>query len=69
MPTRTEVSKMHREFKRWRKVGEALGVSAAIAWRYANEDYTPKREDLRKALDVPYPTLIKQIRGSDGRFS
>lgn len=59
---------MYDELNSWRKVGEALGVSPALAWRYAKTDYLPKDPELLKALDQPVRILIRQIRKPDGTF-
>ncbi len=69
MPSREEVRDLYADLKSWRKVGNALGVDGAVAWRYAKTDYEPRRSDIRKALELPVPTLIKQIRSPDGTFT
>jgi len=64
------VLELHRQLNSWRMVGNALGVNAAVAFRYAMSDYMPKRADILEALKQPLPTIIKQHRDRDtGRFA
>ena len=70
MPSRAEVQDLYRQLESWRKVGNALGVNPAVAYRYAMSDYTPKRSDILEALGRPLPTLVKQYRDKkSGRFA
>src|SRR3989304_58441 len=70
VPSREEVRDLHRQWQSWRKVGNALGVNPAVAYRYAMSDYIPKRSDILEALGRPLPTLVKQYRDQkSGRFA
>ena len=62
---------MYVELKSWRTVGDALGVSVGVAWRYANTDYEPKDPDLRRLLKLPLVEVIIQEvqRDEKGRFT
>lgn len=68
MPSREEVLDLYANLKSWEDVGNALGVTKAVAWRYAKTDYEPTDPKLRKALGLPTIDNIKQIRNPDGTF-
>lgn len=63
---------MYADLRSWRAVGKKLGVSPALAWKYARDpDYEPKRADLRHKLGLDNEetvTYIRQVRRQDGTF-
>jgi hypothetical protein len=53
----------------WTKIGREYGLYPSILWRIVNEDYEPKREDIRQKLNL-HQTIIKKLpRDEKGRFT
>jgi len=50
----------------WREIGAVYGVSGAMAFRVATQDYEPKDPQIRKRLGLPVP--VTTWKGEGGRF-
>ena len=61
---------LHDEFgASWGEIATLWRVSKATAWRVANTDYAPKREDIRERLRLPELITIEARRDEKGRFT
>jgi len=71
MATRQEVRHLYDELGTWEAVGNELGVTKAVAWRYVNEPgWEPKNNEIRAKLGLPELITRRQAieRDEHGRF-
>jgi uncharacterized protein (UPF0264 family) len=54
--------------KSWTALAKEYGLYPAIMWRIVNEEYEPKRPDIRKKLGLPQVIRVPIQRGKNGRF-
>ena len=57
-----------RAKKTWTALAKEYGLYPAILWRIVNEEYEPKRSDIRRKLGLPQVIQIPIQRGKNGRF-
>ena len=63
---------VYAEYQRlgtWIAVGKFYGVHRAVVWRIVNQDYVPKRNDLRRKLGLPEILQQSARRDPKGRFA
>ena len=53
----------------WTKMAQEYGLYPSILWRIVNEDYEPKREDIRQKLNLHQIIIKKLPRDEKGRFA
>ena len=49
---RRKIKKAYKEAQNWRVVAEQFGITVAMAWRIANQDYEPKDPKIRVKLGL-----------------
>jgi len=54
--------------KSWTALAKEYGLYPAILWRIVNEEYEPKRSDIRRKLGLPQVIQVPIQRGKNGRF-
>lgn len=50
----------------WASMGRDYGVNPAVIWRIANEDYNPKKAELRAQLGLRDLVIMEIHHGDDG---
>lgn len=50
----------------YREIATLFGISKAMAWRIANQNYEPKDPEIRRKLG--FPTMVITYQGPDGKF-
>ena len=50
----------------WAAMGRDYGVNPAVIWRIANEDYNPKKAELRAKLGLPELIIMEVHHGEVG---
>ena len=49
-------------------VAKIMGVNRTTLWRFLNDGYEPKRNDIRRKLGLPERIVMERYRGERGRF-
>jgi hypothetical protein len=52
-----KIKKMRSQGFSWRFIGQTLGISSALAWKIAEQNYEPKNATLRMQLGYPVLAL------------
>lgn len=53
----------------WDELAAKYDVNKGILWMIVNQDYEPKRDDIRKKLGLPEYVVVPVIRDEKGRFA
>ena len=59
--------KRNEDGESWASMGRDYGVNPAVIWRIANEDYNPKKAELRAKLELR-DLVIMEIHHSDDGY-
>ena len=52
----------------WAGMGREYDVNPAVLWRIANENYNPRKDEIRAKLCLPELVLREVYRNNTGRF-
>lgn len=59
-----EIEKAYERLGTWRAVGEAFGVSPALAWRMVRQGYAPVDEAICARLGLPTRAQVTVVGGT-----
>ena len=64
-----KIGDLYSELGTWERVGEHYGVPKIVVWRIVNDNYEPKKNEIRRLLGLSEIIEYKIRRNSKGRFA